>query len=80
MVCPVTMVTPIIGAMAVIEVPDSVAIAAGVALIILLAAAELASAYGSSRLRLFRRYLMIPIIPLLLLFALVVVTKIIEAF
>jgi len=67
-------------AMAIISLPDSVGIAAGVALIILLAAAELASAYGSSRLRLFRRYLMIPIIPLLLLFALVVVTKIIEAF
>ena len=79
MVSTVIMAASTIAVMAAIEVPDSVGIAAGVALIILLATTELVRAYGSSRLRLLRRYLLIPIIPLLLLFALVVVTKIIEA-
>ena len=77
MACWVTVVTPVIAA---IEVPHSIAIFAGVALIILFAAAELARAHGSSRLRLLRRYLLIPTILLLLLFALAVVTKIIDAF
>ena len=77
MVCTVTTAS---AAMAAITVPDSVGIAAAVALIILLAIVEFAHAHGGSRLKLLRRYLLIPIIPLLLLFALVVVTKIIDAF
>jgi len=79
MVCTVTTAMTTITTMAVITLPDSVGIAAAVALIILLATKELASAYGGSRLKLLGRYLMIPIIPLLLLFALIVVTKIWEA-
>ena len=77
MACWVTVVTPVIAA---IEVPHSIAIFAGVALIIFFAAAELARASGNPRLRLLRRYLLIPTILLLLLFALAVVTKIIDAF
>ena len=79
MVCTVTAAMTTITKMAVITLPDSVGIAAAVALIILLATKELASAYGGLRLKPLGRYLVIPIIPLLLLFALIVVTEIWEA-
>lgn len=65
--------------MAAITLPHSVGIAVAIALIILLAAKELASAYGGPRLKLLGRYIVIPIIPLLLLFAVIVVTEIIQA-
>lgn len=79
MVCIVTAAMTTIATTETITVPDSLGIAAAVALIILLAAKELASAYGGPRLKLLGRYIVIPIIPLLLLFAVIMVAEIIQA-
>lgn len=78
MISTVTAATTTIAAMATIALPHSVGIAAAIALIILLATRELASAHGGPRLKLLARYLVIPIIPLLLLFLVIVVTGIME--
>lgn len=73
-----TVTAATIAIMATIALPASVGIAAAIALIILLATRELASARGSSRLKLLARYLVIAIIPLLLLFLWIIVTGIME--
>ena len=65
--------------MTAITIPDSFGIAATVTLIILLATRELAIAHGGSRPKLLGHYLQFAIIPLLLVFALIVITKIIES-
>lgn len=78
MISTVTTATTTIAIMATIALPDSVGIAAVIALIILLATRELAAAHGGSRLKLLGRYLVIPIIPLFLLFLVIVVTSIME--
>lgn len=59
-----------------ISVPDSLATACTITLIVLLAIRELIGAYNGPRLRLLRRFLLIIIIPLLFVFALIVVTRI----
>jgi uncharacterized membrane protein len=66
-------------AMTAITIPDSLGIAATVALIILLATRELVLAHGGVRSIYLGHYLQIAIIPLLLVFALIVITKIIES-
>jgi hypothetical protein len=78
MVCTVTTAMTTITTMAVITLPDSVGIAAAVALIILLAIGELAPAYGDSRLKLLRRYLLVVIIPLLFVFSFIMITEIMD--
>ena len=66
-------------AMTAITIPDSFGIAVAITLIILLATHELAPVCVGSRPKLLRHYLQIAIIPLLLVFALIVITKIIES-
>lgn len=66
-------------AMTAITIPDSFGIAATVALIILLATRELVFAHGGVRSIYLGQYLQIATIPLLLVFALIVITKIIES-
>jgi len=65
--------------MTAITIPDSFGVAATVTLIILLATRELATAHGGLRSKLLGHYLWVAIIPLLLVFALIVITKIIES-
>lgn len=65
--------------MTAITIPDSLGVAASVTLIILLATRELAIAHGGSGPKLLGRYLQVAIIPLLFVFALIVITKIIES-
>jgi hypothetical protein len=61
-----------------ISVPDTLATASTITLIVLLAIRELIGAYSGQRLKLLRRLLLIIIIPLLFVFALIVVTRIMD--
>jgi len=62
--------------MTAITIPDSLAVAVAITLIILLATRELATVRVGSRPKLLGHYLQIAIIPLLFVFALIVITKI----
>lgn len=65
--------------MTAITIPDSLGIAATATLIILLATRELYIARGGLRSKLLGHYLQVAIIPLLFVFALIVILKIIES-
>ena len=62
---------------AAIGIPDSFGVAATVTLIILLATREIAIAHGGLRSKLLGLYLQVGIAPLLFVFALIVILKII---
>lgn len=76
MVCTVVTGITKIATPAAISPPDSFTLAVAVTLIILLAIKELATAHRGPRLELLGRYVLIAIIPLLFMFALIVITKI----
>jgi hypothetical protein len=61
-----------------VSVSDSVATGCTIALIVLLAVRELIGAYSGQRLKLLRRFLLVIIIPLLFVFALIVITRIMD--
>lgn len=63
----------------IIAVPDTIAIASTVILIAILAIRDFVGNYGDLRLRLLNRLLLIIAIPLLSLFAFIVVTRIIDS-
>lgn len=78
MVCTVVTGMTKIATPAAISPPDSFGLAIAVTLIILLAIKELATAHRGPRLKLLGRYLVIPIIPLLFVFALIEIMKIMD--